>query len=103
MRSERPGLQGAQSVLGNALQSLGELWWRAGNPAKALPYLQRAEAKPYLRKALELAESRGTGTPVSFAEAAFEYAKLLRATGREAQARELEDRARSSSGTGSMK
>src|SRR5262249_49837792 len=24
------------------LQTLGELWWRSGHPAKALPYLQRS-------------------------------------------------------------
>jgi len=102
-------------VYGNTLQTLGELWWRSGNPEKALPILERAvairtkgltpgaidsltlgsvlrdlhrypEAEPYLRKALELAGRGGSMTPVTLAEAASEYARLLRATGREAEA-----------------
>src|SRR5262249_14700966 len=114
-------------LTGNSLQSLGELWWRSGDPARALPYLQRGiavrekalpagspelavddmtlgavlrdlgrhkEAEPYLQRAIALAELGTTRTPVTVAEAAAEYAKLLRATGREADAHAVEERAR---------
>ncbi len=50
------------------------------------------EAEPYLKKAIEMAEVGKGRTPVSVTEAAAEYAKLLRATGRVAQANELEHR-----------
>ena len=74
-----------------------------GDPDMAIDYLtlgsvlrdlhRYPEAEPYLRKALELAGSGGSMTPVTLAEAASEYAKLLRATGREAEARAVEARA----------
>ncbi len=55
-----------------------------------------SEAEPYLKKALDLARMGEGRTPLTVAEATSEYAKLLRATGREAEARSLDDRVKSS-------